>query len=274
MRRGPPGLNIDMVEPAIRFSDVGLRLGGSTIYESVSFHVENGEFVCLVGPSGCGKSTALRLIGNLLPQQSGEIRVGGQSPAESWNRLAYIFQSPRLLPWKNVIENAAFGLEMRKPEISRKQRMDRAAHELQRVGLGADLAKMPGVLSGGERQRVSIARALALDPEIILMDEPFSALDPETRQNLRQQIIEVWSQTRKTIVFVTHDIDEALILADRIIMLSTKPARVHTECAVSVARPRQIDKNVFLQEMRSRLYADFAAVSAKAGALTQPAPTS
>lgn len=255
-----------MTEPAITFSEVGLRLGGATIYESVSFTVEKGEFVCLVGPSGCGKSTALRLIGNLLPQQSGDIRISGQLPAQSWNRLAYVFQSPRLLPWKNAIENAAFGLEMRKPEIPHKQRMDRAAHELERVGLGRDIAKMPGVLSGGEKQRVSIARALALDPEIILMDEPFSALDPETRQNLRQQIAELWAQTGKTVVFVTHDIDEALVLAGRIIMLSTKPARVHAEYTISEPRPRLLDKSASLQDLRSKLYADFAAVSAR-GAL-------
>lgn len=252
-----------MVELAITFSDVGLRLGDSTIYEGVSFSVATGEFVCLVGPSGCGKSTALRLIGNLLPQQSGDIRVRGKPPAQSWDRIAYVFQSPRLLPWKNVIENVAFGLEMRKPEIPHKQRMERAAHELERVGLGADLAKMPSVLSGGEKQRVSIARALALDPEIILMDEPFSALDPETRQNLRRQIVELWALTRKTIVFVTHDIDEALTLADRIIMLSTKPARVYAECAISEPRPRLVEKIASLQELRSRLYADFAAVSAR-----------
>lgn len=255
-----------MTEPAITFSEVGLRLGGATIYESVSFTVEKGEFVCLVGPSGCGKSTALRLIGNLLPQQSGDIRISGQLPAQSWNSLAYVFQSPRLLPWKNAIENAAFGLEMRKPEIPHKQRMDRAAHELERVGLGRDIAKMPGVLSGGEKQRVSIARALALDPEIILMDEPFSALDPETRQNLRQQIAELWAQTGKTVVFVTHDIDEALVLAGRIIMLSTKPARVHAEYTISEPRPRLLDKSASLQDLRSKLYADFAAVSAR-GAL-------
>ncbi|MGN6462424.1 MAG: ABC transporter ATP-binding protein [Pseudolabrys sp.] len=252
-----------MAAPAISFSDVGLQFGGSTIYESVSFSVAFGEFVCVIGPSGCGKSTALRLIGNLLPQQSGDIRIGGEAPAQGWRRLAYVFQSPRLLPWKNVIENAAFGLEMRKPEIPAKERMERAAHELARVGLGSDLHKMPNVLSGGEKQRVSIARALALDPEIILMDEPFSALDPETRQNLRQQLLDVWSQTGKTIVFVTHDIDEALILADRVVMFSTKPARVHTDSPISVPRPRRIDASPALQEMRTQLYGAFTGFGAR-----------
>ncbi|MGH7005369.1 MAG: ABC transporter ATP-binding protein, partial [Alphaproteobacteria bacterium] len=195
--------------------------------------------------------------------QSGSVLVDGQLPAAIWHRIAYVFQSPRLLPWKNALENAAFGLEMRKPEMSPKERTERAAHRLARVGLGSDLNKMPSVLSGGERQRVAIARALALDPEIILMDEPFSALDPETRQQLREQILEMWSENRKTVVFVTHDIDEAILLADRVVMLTPKPARVHSERTVSSARPRHIDRDPALQDMRSEMYAAFAGMGSR-----------
>ena len=170
--------------------------------------------------------------------QSGQVHIFGESPAQAWPRIAYVFQAPRLLPWKDALDNAAFGLELRRPNMSRQARRDRAAVELDRVGLGADLHKMPAVLSGGERQRVAIARALALDPQIILMDEPFSALDPRTRRRLRQQLVELWRDTGKTIVFVTHDIEEALELGTQIIVLSAKPARVQQSLAVHATRPR------------------------------------
>jgi NitT/TauT family transport system ATP-binding protein len=228
------------MQPIISFSDVGLRLGDVPIYDNVTFDVAPGEFVCLLGPSGCGKSTALRLMGDLLPMQDGTITVGGRTPAGAWDRLAYVFQQPRLLPWRNALANAAFGLEMRQPEIPKADRESRARTQLEKVGLGKDLEKMPLMLSGGERQRVALARALALDPEIILMDEPFSALDPNTRLRLRDQIIELWEHSDKTVIFVTHDMDEALYLADRIVVMSNKPARVASILEVGQPRPRDV----------------------------------
>jgi NitT/TauT family transport system ATP-binding protein len=257
-----------MTDCAIAFEQVGLRLGGVNIYDELTFEVRRSEFVCLLGPSGCGKSTALRLIGDLLPVQEGAVLVEGRPPAQAWERLAYVFQSPRLLPWKDALDNAAFGLEMRAPAMPADERRARAAEELRRLGLGSDAHKMPLMLSGGERQRVAIARALALEPEIILMDEPFSALDPDTRARQRRQLIELWQGTGKTILFVTHDVDEALTLADRIIVLSPKPARVVHVQSISAERPRQIDADPDLREAREELLALFATFGIEALATT------
>ena len=240
-------------QPAIAFSQVSLRLGDTTIYDSLSFEVAAGEFVCLLGPSGCGKSSTLRLIGDLLPYQGGTVSVEGMAPKEAWERLAYVFQTPRLLPWKNALDNAAFGLEMRYPETGLERRRRRAIDELTRLGLAGDAYKMPSMLSGGERQRVAIARALALDPHIILMDEPFSALDHNSRTRLRQQIVELWHNTHKTVLFVTHDIDEALYLGDRIIVLSQKPATVREVVTVTAARPRDPEHDPDLKRQRANL---------------------
>jgi NitT/TauT family transport system ATP-binding protein len=242
-----------MTEPAIAFDRVRLSLGGVAIYDDLSFSVQPGEFVCLLGPSGCGKSTALRIIGDLLPVQDGAVLVEGRSPAAAWDRLAFVFQSPRLLPWKDALDNAAFGLEMRAPDMPQTERRARAQWQLERMGLGSDVHKMPIVLSGGERQRVAIARALALDPDIILMDEPFSALDPNTRQRLRRQLVDLWQETGRTILFVTHDVDEALYLADRVIVLSPKPARVIRVMPLAVPRPRLIETDAGLRQARRDL---------------------
>jgi NitT/TauT family transport system ATP-binding protein len=242
---------------AIAFDQVGLTLGGARIYDELTFDVRGSELVCLVGPSGCGKSTALRLIGDLLAVERGTVVVDGRTPGQAWKRLAYVFQSPRLLPWKDALDNAAFGLELRHPGMSRAERRAKAAAQLKRMGLGADMHKMPSMLSGGERQRVAIARALALDPDIVLMDEPFSALDPNTRVRLRQQLVELWEETGKTILFVTHDVDEALFLADRIVVLSPKPARVVRTLPVNAPRPRQVETDAGLRAMRREILALF-----------------
>ena len=237
----------------MEFLNVRLHLGGSVIYDDLSFAIAAQEFVCLLGPSGCGKSSALRLIGDLLPWQGGDVRVGGLTPKQAWDRLAYVFQAPRLLPWKSALDNAAFGIEMRRPNQTLAARRERASAELARVGLAADINKMPGMLSGGERQRVAIARALALDPDIILMDEPFSALDHTTRARLRQQIIDLWQETRKTVLFVTHDIEEALFLADRIIVLTNKPATVREIVTITASRPRDLEQDPELKRQRNHL---------------------
>jgi NitT/TauT family transport system ATP-binding protein len=250
-----------MTQRAIALEQVGFGLGGVAIYDALSFDVKPAEFVCLLGPSGCGKSTALRLIGDLLPVQEGTILVEGRRPAEAWERLAYVFQSPRLLPWKDALDNAAFGLEMRAPAMPAGERRGRAARQLERMGIGRDAHKMPSMLSGGERQRVAIARALALEPDIILMDEPFSALDPSTRARLRQQLVQLWQETGKTILFVTHDVDEALTLADRIIVLSPKPARVVQIIDVPAPRPRMVENDPALRKARRELLDLFATLA-------------
>lgn len=246
------------MDAIISFEHVGLNLGNMQIYEDITFDVAPGEFVCLLGPSGCGKSTALRLMGDLLPIQKGKITVAGDTPAKASQHLAYVFQQPRLLPWKTALANAAFGIEMRSPKTSKANREAAAAAQLDRVGLGKDKHKMPLMLSGGERQRVAIARALALDPEIILMDEPFSALDPNTRHRLRDQMIELWQHSGKTVLFVTHDMDEALYLADRIIVFSGKPSRVAATLKVDAPRPRDILNDPQLLQQRDELLALFA----------------
>ena len=245
----------------IVFQNVCLEFGKVPILENLNFSVEKGEFICLLGPSGCGKSTILRLIGDLLAGTSGAIRVAGGPPNAAWEKIAYVFQNPRLLPWKNALENAAFGVEMRFPELGAKERQDLASEQLAKVGLANDMQKMPIMLSGGERQRVALARALALKPEIILMDEPFSALDPNTRRVLRLQLIELWKETGNTIIFVTHDIDEALELGDRILVLGTKPASVQNIIEPKVRRPREIEINEKLRKIKVNLIQEFGKIA-------------
>jgi NitT/TauT family transport system ATP-binding protein len=167
--------------------------------------------------------------------------------------LALVLVAPGVVGWLWGLVIAAFGLDLRKPEMEKAARRDRAAKELARVGLAGDAHKMPAMLSGGERQRVALARALALDPEIILMDEPFSALDPETRGRLRRQIVDLWRETGKTVLFVTHDMEEALELADRIVVFSNKPTRVREVFTVSAARPRDVRADAELRAMRAEL---------------------
>ena len=242
---------------AIEFSDVALTFGTDRIYDQISFHVAQGEFVCILGPSGCGKSTSLRLMGDLLKADAGVVQVNGKQPSETWPEIAFVFQSPRLAPWRTVISNVLLGAELRFGAAEAKRRKPLATELLRMVGL-ADLAgKYPLMLSGGERQRVAIARSLVVRPSIMLMDEPFSALDPNTRRKLRSEIERIWQETGVTVVFVTHDIDEAVSLADRIILLSNKPTRVLETIAVDQARPRDLNSSPVLRDLRDRLHSLF-----------------
>jgi NitT/TauT family transport system ATP-binding protein len=227
----------DMIE----LRNVGLSFGREVVYENLSFSIRDGEFLCVLGPSGCGKSTLLRIVGDLLEVDLGEVAVDGRPPSEAWNEMAYVFQSPRLLPWRNAQDNVVLGQQLRfGRRFSRAEMREKARGLLELVGLARDMHKMPSMLSGGERQRVAIARALAVDPRIVLMDEPFSALDLNTRRRMRGEIIDIWRKTGKTIVFVTHEIDEAAELADRIVVLSGKPTIVREIIEITEPRPRDM----------------------------------
>src|SRR5262245_51588769 len=231
--------------PIIAFENVGVAFGDERIYDWLSFDVRRGEFVCILGPSGCGKSTSLRIIGGLLDVSSGRVTVDGRAPQDAWSDIAFVFQSPRLVPWRTALDNVLLGSELRFGAGDRERRKARAGELLSLVGLAGDARKFPSMLSGGERQRVAIARALAVDPKIVLMDEPFSALDPNMRSRMRAEMERIWLETGKTVVFVTHDIDEALQLADRTVVLSNKPTRVLEIIELKAARPRaQADRDL------------------------------
>jgi NitT/TauT family transport system ATP-binding protein len=206
--------------------------------EDFSLDVADGEFVCIVGPSGCGKSTLLRMLAGLDDVSSGSIRIApGDTPGKPLNSM--VFQEYAIFPWKTVIDNVAFGLEMR--GMPRWERMDVARYWLDRVGLARFERYYPHQLSGGMKQRVGIIRALANDPEVLLMDEPLGALDAQTRAVLQEELLRIWDQTRKTVVYITHSIEEAVLLGDRVTLMSASPGRHLATFEIDLPRPRSLD---------------------------------
>jgi NitT/TauT family transport system ATP-binding protein len=206
------------------------------VLDRIKFDAEDKEFVCILGSSGCGKTTLLRLIAGLDEAQSGSIVLDGGEIRGTSPKVGMVFQEYSLFPWRTVIDNIAFGLEMR--GMPRDERYRIADHYLQLVNLSQFRDSFPTELSGGMRQRVAVARALALDPVLLLMDEPFGALDAQTRNMLQKELLEIWEATRKTIVFITHSVDEAVYLSDRIIVLTPRPGRICQMFSIDLPRPR------------------------------------
>ncbi len=215
------------------------RRGGSvTAVENLSLGVREEEFVSIVGPSGCGKSTLLRIVAGLIRPTSGEVMLDDRPVEGPGADRGMVFQSYTLFPWLTVQGNVEFGLRLRgRPPEERRE----IAHRyLDLVGLRGTEPAYPKELSGGMQQRVAIARAMANEPAILLMDEPFGALDAQTRSVMQELLLRVWEQTHKTVLFVTHDIDEAILLSDRIYVMTTRPGRIKTEVAVTLPRPREV----------------------------------
>ncbi len=239
--------------PLISLRHVGkaFKEGRLQAVEDISFDVAEGEFVSIVGPSGCGKTTLLRLIDGLIPADEGEILVGGQRPRPGPD-LAMVFQTARLMPWRSVVGNIEFALAGR--GIGRKERRERAMSLLGSVGLRDFAGAYPHELSGGMQQRVGLARALAVDPKVLLMDEPFAALDAMTRETLRRELLHLWSARRTAVVFVTHDIEEAIFLSQRIVLLRPRPGRIDEIVEVRLPErrweydPRSLPEFVRLRE--------------------------
>lgn len=207
--------------------------------EQVSLEIARGEFVSLVGPSGCGKSTLLKIIGRLLPPSEGLVRYRGIPIGELRPRLGMVFQESLLLPWRTVLANILLPIEVM--GLDAKAGQKRALNLLEMVGLSGFEKKYPFELSGGMQQRASIARALVSEPELLLMDEPFGALDALTREQMAQELQEIWSRTLKTVVFVTHSISEAVYLSDRVVVMSGRPSRIADSVEITLPRPRSLD---------------------------------
>lgn len=202
----------------------------------LNIHVSPGEFICILGPSGCGKSTLLGALAGHLAPSAGQMRVDDAPVAGPSPERGMVFQHHTLFPWARVIDNVAFGLKMR--GLNKNERHRRAREILKLVGLDGFEQRWPSQLSGGMQQRVEIARVLVNHPRLLLMDEPFGALDAQTRMDMQQLLLDIWTRIRTTVVFVTHDIDEALFLADRVLVMSPRPGRIIDDIAVTFPRPR------------------------------------
>jgi NitT/TauT family transport system ATP-binding protein len=236
---------------------IGFRLAGGGVYEAVaraSLTVADGEFVAIVGPTGCGKSTLLNVTAGLFAPSSGRVEIFGESLAGLNRQSGYLFQADALFPWKTALENVAIGIETAgtPPDEARL----RAQEWLTRVGLGSFGPRYPHMLSGGQRKRVGLAQVLIRDPKILLMDEPFGPLDAQTRQIMGNLLLDLWSADRKAVLFVTHDLEEAIALSDRVVIMSAGPAaRIIGDWRVELSRPRDIAE-VKLDPAFHRLHRD------------------
>ena len=235
-RRTTAALDVRLDDVTVRFPAAGSEL---TAVARLSVDAPAGSFTVVIGPNGCGKSTLLRLVAGLLTPDSGAVRVGGRAPSAGDGRVGLAFQQPRLVPWRSTLENVALPLEL--AGMDADERRDRATDALERVGLAAAARLRPRELSGGMAQRAALARALIGDPAVLLLDEPFSALDALTRETFDTELQRLWLDQSRTMILVTHSVAEAVSLADRVVVMTPRPGRVARVVDVDLPRPRPVD---------------------------------
>jgi NitT/TauT family transport system ATP-binding protein len=255
-------------EPQIVATNLGKTFTGSNgdvvAIEDVDLTVWRGEFCCIVGPSGCGKSTLLRILAGLEPYSTGALKLYQYEQSKPLHSM--VFQEASIFPWMTVTQNVAYGLRRR--GVKERDYRDIVAYYLEKVGLAKFARAFPHQLSGGMKQRVAIARAFSNDPEILLMDEPFGALDEQTKLILQEELMRIWMETRKTVVFITHSIDETIVLSDRAVVMTARPGRIKTDIAVPFERPRdlfelraQLEYGVLSERIWNELRTEVAASS-------------
>ena len=249
----------------LTIDNVHFDYGGGPIFKSLRVDVQPGEFLSIIGPSGCGKTTLLNLLSGFLPPHQGSIKLRGESILPEDPHFGYVFQSPTLFPWLTTIENVEFGLRM-EGKLASEERREKAMRYLKLVGLTGFENYLPRHLSGGMQQRVSLARALVMEPRLLLMDEPFGALDAITRETMNDELLRLWDELGQTVVFITHDIDEAVYLSDRIVVFSRPPNGIFRDLKNDLPRPRSgpttRTSDLFWQYKKD-LIADISAVASE-----------
>jgi len=235
----------------VRFRDVSTNFGAVDVLQHVNIDVAEGEFLCIVGPSGCGKSTLLNIAGGFLRPASGDVTIDGEPVTGPDRRRIFVFQERGVFPWLTVEDNIGFGLF----DVSVEERKKRIAQYVSLVGLNGFEGSYPRELSGGMKQRVEVARALAVNPDVLYLDEPFGALDSITRLQMRRELLRIWQAERKTVLFVTHDIEESVQLADRVVVISARPGRIRRVVDIDIPHPRDLSSPRYI-ELRDSIFAE------------------
>ncbi|MEA2343515.1 MAG: NitT/TauT family transport system ATP-binding protein [Thermoanaerobaculia bacterium] len=235
----------------VQFSDVSMRFGAMEVLQHITLGAEEGEFLCIVGPSGCGKSTLLNIAGGFLAPTSGFVTIDGEAVTGPDRRRIFVFQERGVFPWLTVEGNIGFGLF----DMPEDERRARVSQYIDLVGLKGFEKSYPRELSGGMKQRVEVARALAVNPDVLFLDEPFGALDSITRLQMRSELLRIWRAERKTVLFVTHDIEESVQLADRVVVMSARPGKIRRVVDIDIPHPRDLSSRRYI-ELRDLIFGE------------------
>lgn len=238
----------DEADVKIRVNNLTKRFGDLTVLDGINFTIKNGELLAIVGPTGCGKTTFLNCLSKLMPATEGDILIDGQEANPKKHNIAYVFQEPTCLPWRTVRENVAYGMEVK--GVGKEERFQRASDIMDLVGLSSCADLYPNQVSASMMQRIAVSRAFAVNPDLLLMDEPYGQLDVKLRFYLEDELVNLWQKLNSTILFVTHNIEEAVYVAERILVLTNKPTKVKAEIQVDLPRPRKLIAPRFVELRR------------------------